>query len=52
MWVLHSWLKNTSAKFGNRMQALQGGNVAKCSLTIMDENIAWLTKKANENLGG
>ncbi len=33
------------------MWVLQGDNVAKCSFTVMNENIAWLVKKANENFG-
>ncbi len=37
--------KKTSEKFGSMMQILQGDNVTKCSLIIMDANIAWLVKK-------
>ncbi len=30
---------------------LQGNNVTKCSITIMDVNIAWVAKKINKNFG-
>jgi len=33
------------------MWVLQGNNVTKCNLTIMDANITWLAKKTNENFG-
>jgi hypothetical protein len=33
------------------MHVLQGDNVAKCSFTVMNANIAWLVKKTNENFG-
>ncbi len=33
------------------MWVLQGDNVTKCSLIIMDVDIAWLVKKTNENFG-
>jgi hypothetical protein len=44
--------KKTNYKFGNTMQELQGGNVAKCNLTIVDASIAWLANKPMKNLGG
>jgi hypothetical protein len=33
------------------MWVLRGGNIAKCSLTTMDANIALLTQKNNEKFG-
>jgi hypothetical protein len=33
------------------MWVLQGNNVTKCSLTIMDANIAWVAKKINKIFG-
>jgi hypothetical protein len=47
MLVLHSWQKSSEG-FENATQVLQSGNVAKCSLTIMDANITWLAKNTNE----
>ncbi len=41
------WIKKTNEELGNMMQVLQGDNVAKCNLTIMNVNIAWLVKKTN-----
>jgi len=33
------------------MQVLQGGNIAKCNLIIMDGTITWLAKKTNKEFG-
>jgi hypothetical protein len=48
MWVLQG---DNVENFGNVMWVLLGNNVTKCSLTIMDANIAWLAKETNEKIG-
>jgi hypothetical protein len=43
--------KKTVIFLETQMWLLQGGNVAKCSLTIMDVDICIVGQKNNENFG-
>ncbi len=44
-------MKKTNDEFGNAMWVLQGDNVAKNSLMIMDVGTTLLAKKTNEIFG-
>jgi hypothetical protein len=43
--------QNISEKFESLMWVLRDGNVAKCTLMIMDVSIAQLAKKTSEKFG-
>jgi hypothetical protein len=51
MKVLHKLAKKPNEKLGNTMWVLWGGNVATCSLMILDVSIAMSIKRNNENFG-
>ncbi len=41
----------TGKEYGNTIWVLQGNNITKCNLRIMDVSIAWLAKKTNNFFG-